>query len=892
GTQNSGPELMDLAMRRTIYPEGNGFRYETGGMMEQLRSLTADRIRDYHKEMYQPKNMRLVITGEVDHDELLRVVGAFEDTIVDDVPKLDSPFKRPWTDSPPTPEIKESVVKTVRFPEEDESTGEVMIGYLGPHYSDHVAGSAIAVLTQYLCGSSISVLENTLVEREQLCSMVYCQTEERTDSTITVYMSSIETDRLAEVEQRFVDLLKEVASKPFDMDYMHDCITRLLRQLLARCENAGDFFATIVIEDHLYGSRSGSDLKEIMHLSDFDLLLTWTEKQWRDFFCKWLADANHVSVLGVPSKELAKQTADDEKARVKAQRERLGGEGLKKKAEALKEALEENDKPIPETLLGKFQVPSTDSIHFIETTTARSGAARKMGKLDNSIQTIIDKDDDDSSLFIHFEHIQSNFVRISLSMCTTSIPTELKPLLTLYLMNFFTTPVLRGAKRIEFEDVVLDLEKETVSYQASNERGNSDMICIHFQAEVERYESIIAWLKTMLFEAVHEPARLQASLTKILADIPDEKREADGMASSVLLMVQQQPGSAVRAQSTLSKALYLRRTRKMLKDDEAAVVAKFTKLCEALHRPENFRVLVVANVEKLPKPVSAWHAFTKGLDLSKPLQPVDDRKAHLSEIGKKPGKASFIIPMATTDSSFAVLATKGPDSWDHPDLPAVRVAAAYMDAVEGPLWVSVRGTGLAYGTYWRWAVDTGLMTFSIYRSPDSYKAWTVCKEQVEGYASGKLPFDRFALEGAISEIVLGMASSEPNMASAAESSFINQVIRGVGKDWNHQMLAKVRAVTPDQIRAAMQKYMIPAFSPETCNMAVTCAQIMQEGLVANFEKEGYKPEVRPLDSFQDDYGLAAGEDDEVADDDEDEDESEDDDEEGEGIDTPGSEDNA
>ncbi|KAK3108001.1 hypothetical protein LTR53_017881, partial [Teratosphaeriaceae sp. CCFEE 6253] len=391
---------------------------------------------------------------------------------------------------------------------------------------------------------------------------------------------------------------------------------------------------------------------------------------------------------------------------------------------------------------------------------------------------------------------------------------------------------------------------------------------------------------TMLFEAVHEPARLQASLTKILADIPDEKREADGMASSVLLMVQQQPDSAVRAQSTLSKALYLRRTRKMLKDDEAAVVAKFTKLCEALHRPENFRVLVVANVEKLPKSVSAWHAFTKGLDLSKPLQPVDDRKAHLSEIGKKPGNASFIVPMATTDSSFAVLATKGPDSWDHPDLPAVRVAAAYMDAVEGPLWVSVRGTGLAYGTYWRWAVDTGLMTFSIYRSPDSYKAWTVCKEQVEGYASGKLPFDRFALEGAISEIVLGMASSEPNMASAAESSFINQVIRGVGKDWNHQMLAKVRAVTPDQIRAAMQKYMIPAFSPEACNMAVTCAQIMQEGLVANFRKEGYKPEVRPLDSFQDDYGLAAGEGDEVADDDED------DDDEGEGIDTPGSEDDS
>jgi len=893
-TQNSGPELMDLAMRRAIYPEGNGFRYETGGMMEQLRSLTADRIRDYHKEMYQPKNMRLVITGEVDHDELLSIVEAFENTIVDDVPALDAPFKRPWTESRPTPPIKQSEVKTVRFPEEDESTGEVMIGYLGPHYTDHVAGSALAVLTQYLCGSSISVLENTLVEREQLCSMVYCQTEERTDSTITFYMSSVDTEKLAEVEQRFMHLLKEVASKAMDMDYMRDCITRLKRQLMARCENAGDFFSTIVIEDHLYGSRSGSDLKEIESLSDFDVLLCWSEKQWRDFFTKWLADAGHVSVLGVPSKELAKKTTDDEKARVKAQREKLGEEGLKQKAEALKQAQEENDRPIPESLLGKFQVPSTDSIHFIKTTTARSGAARKMGKLDNQIQSIVDRDDDGSPLFLHFENIQSNFVRISLSMCTTSVPTELKPLLTLYLMNFFTTPVMRGVKRVEFENVVLDLEKETVGYSASIERGNSDMICIHFQAEVERYESIIGWMKTMIFDAVHDPVRLHASLTKILADIPDEKREADGMAPAVLLMVQQQQGSAVRAQSTLSKALYLRRTRKMLQADEQAVLIKFADLCKALHRPENFRVLVVADIEKLGKPVSAWCALTQGLDLSKPLQPLDDRKAHLSEVGKNPGHTSFLVPMATTDSSFTALSAKGPDSWDHPDLPALRVAAAYMDAVEGPLWVSVRGTGLAYGTYWRWAVDTGLVTFSIYRSPDSYKAWTVCKEQVEGYASGKIPFDRFALEGAISEIVLGMASSEPNMASAADASFINQVIRGVDKDWNHQALAKIRAVTPEQIKAAMQKYMVPAFNPETCNMAVTCAQIMQEDLVANFEKAGFKPEVRALDSFQDDYGLAAPEGDEAVDDDEDEDEDdfEDDDDEDEGIDTPGSEDDA
>ena len=37
GVQNTQEELMELCARRLMYPEGNGFRYETGGMMEQLR---------------------------------------------------------------------------------------------------------------------------------------------------------------------------------------------------------------------------------------------------------------------------------------------------------------------------------------------------------------------------------------------------------------------------------------------------------------------------------------------------------------------------------------------------------------------------------------------------------------------------------------------------------------------------------------------------------------------------------------------------------------------------------------------------------------------------------------------------------------------------------------
>jgi len=101
GVQNNQGELMDLQSKRLLYPEGNGFRYETGGMMEQLRVLQADRIRNFHHEMYQPKNLCLVIIGEVDHEDLLAILDKFEGTILDDIPQPEAPFRRPVSDFEP-----------------------------------------------------------------------------------------------------------------------------------------------------------------------------------------------------------------------------------------------------------------------------------------------------------------------------------------------------------------------------------------------------------------------------------------------------------------------------------------------------------------------------------------------------------------------------------------------------------------------------------------------------------------------------------------------------------------------------------------------------------------------------------------------------------------------
>lgn len=166
---------------------------------------------------------------------------------------------------------------------------------------------------------------------------------------------------------------------------------------------------------------------------------------------------------------LSRLLKSEEAARVSAQKKHLGDGGLKRLQNKLAEAKAENDREIPQGIIREFKVPDTSSIHFIPTTTARSGAARKLGRLENPIQSIVDRDDNGIKLFIHFEHVETNFVHVTLLLGTETIPVALRPLLSIYLENFFNSPLLRKGQVVEFEQVIMDLEKDTVSYRYDHE---------------------------------------------------------------------------------------------------------------------------------------------------------------------------------------------------------------------------------------------------------------------------------------------------------------------------------------------------------------------------------------------------------------------------------------
>ncbi|KAK2850733.1 hypothetical protein FQN49_005370 [Arthroderma sp. PD_2] len=879
GVQNNASELMDLQCRRLLYPEGVGFRYETGGMMENLRVLTAERIREFHREMYQPKNLCLVLTGEIEHENLLTVLDKFEDTILDVIPSPDSPFKRPWTDSLQAPPLQKSTIKKVEFPEEDESSGEIEIRFLGPDCRDRIQAGALNAVLLYLAGSSASLLENTLVEKEQVASSVYYNTQDGPRTEIAFTLSSVATEELEAVERRFFEVLQDAMKQEIDLKYMRECIQRHQRTWKFATESSASSFTEVVITDFLFGKRDGSTLEKVATLEEYKVLEKWTDMEWREYIKKCISDAHHVSILGVPSAKLAAKLTEDEQKRIEERKAKLGEEGLKKLAEDLEKAKAENDKEIPKELLSKFVVPDTDSIHFIQTTTAKSGYALKPGRPDNNIQKLIDSDGSELPLFIHFEHIPSNFVQFTLMISTADVALQSLPLLPVYTEAFFSLPIERDGKTITFEQVIVELERDTVGYHMHSSRNNPESLSISFEVEVDKYQATISWLKELTWNSVFDIERLVAITAKLFSDVPDAKRSGDRMLDAIRLMTHRGQNSISRAKTALVKARYLKRVKKLLANKPEEIVSRMEDIRKALFLPQNFRILVVADLEKLANPVSSWKTFIDGLDTSKQLKPVVRVAERLSDAGKNPGRHAYIAPMKTIDSSFADTIAKGPDTYDHPKLPALMVAVAYMNSVEGPLWVAVRGTGLAYGASFRSDVDSGLAYFMIYRSPNAYKAFEAAKQIVEDHLSGATKIDPLmALEGAISSIVSYFASEQQTYYEAAHDNFVREVIRGVPSDYNETMLKKIRAVDMEQVKEVLRDIILPLFTPGKADLFVTCAPALEESICYGFTSAGFKPETRVLRDFEDDYGLKVDgdEDDQEEEEDDDEDEEEDD----------------
>jgi len=618
---------MQLKLQRALYSKSNALRSETGGLMSALRELTVESIREYHASMYLPQNLTVIVTGRsLSPKALLETLSETVEVSLAEHGQANGPrpqgWVRPFTESSTAtnkPRLTHDLVETVEFPEKDESVGELMVSWIGFPRGDFLGDLACEVLWEYLTNGAVSPLAKEFVEvAEPMATDISCYSSTEDPVIVSCYLSAVPAEHLATLPTALKATLTKIAQGQFDMTRMADILRRQKLALLESVENdAAEVLSTTILADVIYGKDDGSELHSSMRtMTDYNTLEGYTTKQWSDLLQKWFVVAPSVTIVGRPSGALADKIEAEEKARVAANVARLGEEGLAKLAKKLEEAQAANDRPIPDGLIESFPLPDVRGIDWIEVESGKATGVSKAGaaELANKVQAHLDHDGAELPLFTHFDHINSNFVEITMILFLDD--PKLAPLTPLYLDSFFSLPITRAdGTKLDYEAVVTALDAETLSYSIETNSPLQEGFAIRIKVAKDKYSTAVAWLSDLLHGADFAIDRLKIATAKALQNIPSEKRDGDVVSHAAYrYLAGDADKSMALSLNLLHRADFLPLFKERLNDDPDGVVAEFEAFRKSIINPKAIRVQVKGDILSLAKPASTWLEHFSPLD--------------------------------------------------------------------------------------------------------------------------------------------------------------------------------------------------------------------------------------------------------------------------------------
>lgn len=140
------------------------YHHPTIGWAEDMATLTLDDARAFFRSYYRPRNMMLIVAGDVDPADVLSAAQHYYGSMPGDA----SP-KRAWPSEPP---LRLERRGTMRDPKVHEP--RLLRQYVAPGavYGTSAQALPLALLSHYLGGNDSSLLYRRLVQEEKLASSV------------------------------------------------------------------------------------------------------------------------------------------------------------------------------------------------------------------------------------------------------------------------------------------------------------------------------------------------------------------------------------------------------------------------------------------------------------------------------------------------------------------------------------------------------------------------------------------------------------------------------------------------------------------------------------------------------------------------------------------------
>jgi len=253
------------ALKERLYPGNSGYYAHVGGALENLRnSTTIEKVRQYHKEFYRTENLLLTITGSINETQLFETVRSIEEKVLKKQSlDLNYSFERPWQKPLQPTGFELDFSFTHEFPSDDESKGNVRIGWrLKNHITKNIKIlNAFKLMLVYLTSSKISPFQAEFVESaDPLSSSVTYDIWYYSQPTLLIYFFDVPTKRMDEMIPKMRKiihrLLNEGPSK-FELERIHESIDRgMIKNQLHNEDDPHNVLLGATVLDKIYGQKN------------------------------------------------------------------------------------------------------------------------------------------------------------------------------------------------------------------------------------------------------------------------------------------------------------------------------------------------------------------------------------------------------------------------------------------------------------------------------------------------------------------------------------------------------------------------------------------------------------------------------------------------------------
>lgn len=158
---------------------------------------------------------------------------------------------------------------------------------------------------------------------------------------------------------------------------------------------------------------------------------------------------------------------------------------------------------------------------------------------------------------------------------------------------------------------------------------------------------------------------------------------------------------------------------------------------------------------------------------------------------------------------------------------------------------------MAYGASIHQDIESGLIYFRVYKSPDSYAAFLAARDLIDQLVNGKLEMDDLTIESAKSSLAYNTAAKEATIDSAAGASFTNLLL-DLPPNYGRKHLSDTKDISGEDILRVIKTWIAPIFRPETSISSIALGLAKMDEVVKNFESLGYEVEQRTFEDDDDD----------------------------------------